>query len=320
MTVAAVIPQWNRAALLRTLLGNLQQQTRRFDEVLVVDNGSSDESADVARNGHARLVSLPTNQGFAVAVNRGVDAVTADWVAILNNDVTLDPAWCERLLATAEKHNAAFATGKILMAQDPTRIDGTWDEISRGACAVRLGHGESDTPRWNAARPIRMASMTACLVRRNVFLRLGGLDERFESYLEDVDFGIRCAQAGEVGVYEPTAVAHHQGSATWGAWSSDTVRRLARNQRLLTTKHFAGQARWPIVAGQLLWGLVALRHGCGWAWLQGRLEALPFGAEVSGDSGDAVAFAGWLRESEREILARDASLYWRLYRWLTSQS
>ena len=61
----------------------------------------------------------------------------------------------------------------------------------------------------------------------------------------------------------PAAVAQHRGSATLGAWNSDTVRRIARNQVLLAAKHFRGQPRWPIVAGQLLWGLLALRHGRG---------------------------------------------------------
>ena len=96
MKVAAVIPHWNRAALLRTLLENLKVQTRRFDEVVVVDNGSTDGSADLAEQAGARVIRLDRNYGFAVAVNRGIAATDADWVAILNNDVTLDPAWLER--------------------------------------------------------------------------------------------------------------------------------------------------------------------------------------------------------------------------------
>ncbi len=122
-----------------------------------------------------------------------------------------------------------------------------------------------------------MASLTACLIRREAFNALGPLDERFESYLEDVDFGLRCAKAGLTGVYEPAAVAYHQGSSTWGRWNPDTVRLLSRNQILLAAKHFRGQPQWPILVGQLLWGLVALRHGCGWAWLEGKLAGLKDG-------------------------------------------
>ena len=99
MKVAAVIPHWNRAALLAALLNNLRLQTRLFDEVIVVDNGSADGSADLAERAGARVIRLDRNFGFAVAVNRGVAATDADWVAILNNDVTLDAGWLERLLA-----------------------------------------------------------------------------------------------------------------------------------------------------------------------------------------------------------------------------
>ncbi len=167
------------------------------------------------------------------------------------------------LLEAAERENASFATGKILNAANPEILDGTFDEISRGACACRCGAGKPDSPWWNQPRQIRFASMTAALFRRDLFAEIGPLDELFGSYLEDVDFGIRCALGEKSGIYLPAAVSWHRGSATLGAWKSDTVRLIARNQSVLTAKYFRGEARWPIVAGQLLWGLLALRHGKG---------------------------------------------------------
>lgn len=318
MSVAAVIPHWNRVDLLRTVLENLRAQTRPFDRVIVVDNGSTDGSAEVAEQMGAEVVRLPRNQGFADAVNRGVErADGCEWVAILNNDVTLDPNWLTQLLATVG--DAAFATGKILSAKDPTFIDGTWDEISRGGCAMRIGAGAKDGPDWDERRDIRMASMTACLIRRSDFQRLGGLDERFQSYLEDVDFGLRCAISGLWGIYEPCAIAYHLGSSTLGRWNSDTVRLIARNQKLLTAKHFVGQAQWPIVAGQLLWGLVALRHGCAMAWLNGMLAGRRLARDMKGAPGGEVV-ERVLRESESEILRVQRrtgwQTYWKVYAWL----
>ena len=316
--VAAVIPHWNRVELLRGLLENLRGQTRAFDRVIVVDNGSTDGSADVAEQMGAEVVRLPANVGFAAAVNRGIEAAEdCEFVAILNNDVTLDASWLERLFVSLG--DAAFATGKILSAQDHSVIDGTWDEISRGGCAYRMGSGAKDGPAWNERRRIQMASMTACLVRRAVFDRVGLLEERFGSYLEDVDFGLRCMKYGLYGMYEPGAVAYHLGSSTLGRWHSDTVRLIARNQKLLVAKHFAGQARWPIVAGQLLWGLVALRHGRGWSWLQGRMAGRRLAREMRGAAG-GEGFGKALGESEREILASQQRSgwdgYWRVYAWL----
>jgi len=325
MKVAAVVPHWNRRDLLQTLLANLAQQARPFDEVIVVDNGSTDDSAAVAERAGARVIRLGSNFGFAAAVNRGIESTTADWIAILNNDVTLAPDWLSTLLARIEKdaenESDWFATGKTLSAHERNRIDGTFDAISRGACSYRCGSGKPDGPFWNQPRRIRMAPMTAALFQRRLFEEIGSLDEGFESYLEDVDFGIRCAIHERWGVYVPTAIAYHQGSSTWGQWNKYAVRLIARNQVLLTAKHFGGLARWPIVAGQLLWGFVALCHGCAGAYLQGKMagmrdaRTLPSQKLASGNSVEA-----FVRESEKTILEIQRQTgfdrYWRAYFWL----
>src|SRR5665213_2216720 len=164
----AVIPTWNRRDLLLNLFESLAAQTRRFDEIIVVDNGSTDDSAELAERAGAKVLRLGRNMGFAAAVNRGIEeAADADWVAILNNDVTFAPDWLEKLLAADE--GAWFATGKILQAADHTRVDGTFDELSRGACASRCGSGKPDGPLWNQARQIRFAPMTAAIFRRQLF-------------------------------------------------------------------------------------------------------------------------------------------------------
>ena len=322
MKVAAVIPQWNRSDLLRALLEDLTRQTRPFDEVIVVDNGSVDDSAKVAEAAGASVIRLGSNLGFAVAVNRGVAvAADAEWVAILNNDVALDASWLEALLEGSGER--WFATGKILKASDAAVIDGSFDEISRGACACRCGSGKRDSLVWNVSREIRMAPMTALLVRRALFEELGGLDESFGSYLEDVDFGLRCALAGRGGIYIPKAVARHAGSSTLGAWNKDTVRLIARNQVLLAAKHFQGQPRWPIVVGQLLWGLLALRHGRGWSYLRGKLDGLRAarGVAVSPVAPEAVAKV--VGESERALfeIQKQSGFdnYWRAYFWLCAR-
>ncbi len=168
--------------------------------------------------------------------------------------------------------------------------------------------------------------MTAALFQRKLFEEIGSLDEGFESYLEDVDFGIRCAVHERWGVYVPTAIAYHQGSSTWGQWNKYSVRLIARNQLLLTAKHFGSFSRWPIVAGQLLWGLVALRHGCAGAYLQGKMAGMRvarsspaqrLASENTEASNKVVAF---VRESEKTILEVQRQTgfdrYWRAYFWL----
>jgi GT2 family glycosyltransferase len=317
MKIAAIVPQWNRSDLLRNLLSNLARQTRPFDQIIVVDNGSSDDSVSVGREAGARVIELGRNTGFAGAVNRGVASCQSDWVAILNNDVLLEPDW----LAVLESHFAAadFLCGKLLSAANPKILDGTFDELAASACACRCGAGKPDGPEWQEIRPIRFAPMTAAVFRRSLFTEIGPLDESFESYLEDVDFGVRCALAGKSGVFVPAARGTHQGSATSGAWHSNTVRLISRNQMLLSFKYFQGLALWPRMAGQLLWGLVALRHGRLAAWLRGKWQGWGHRQNTSTQR-HPRSMAEILDQSEQTI--RDVQRrtgfdpYWRLYFWL----
>jgi GT2 family glycosyltransferase len=321
MSVAAVIPHWNQRDLLNTLLENLRQQTRPFDALIVADNGSTDGSAEMAERAGAQVVRMGSNRGFAAAVNAGIAAARADWIAIVNNDVTLDAKWLETMLAGAEKEGVWFAAGKILRADDPATIDATFDEVSRGACVWRCGAGRKDGPLWNEARVIRIAPMTAAIFRSALFEKIGPLDETFESYLEDADFGIRCACAGCLGIYVPEAMARHIGSATLGAWNKDTVRRIARNQVLLAKKHFRGLKRWPILAGQLLWGMVACRHGRGLSYLGGKLQGLFSRPDRPTQAVARPTAKAVVEESERHLfeLQRQTGFdrYWRAYFWLS---
>jgi GT2 family glycosyltransferase len=319
-----VIPTWNRRDLLERLLVRLREQTHPIAEILVVDNGSTDGSAESAESMGARVIRLGSNLGFSRAVNRGIQESRTEWLAIVNNDVEPAPEWMEKLISAAGQPGVWFATGKMLRAGQPDSIDGTFDLISRAACPWRAGSGRQDGVEWNRARSIRFAPFTAALFRAELFKRMGLLDETLVSYLEDVDFGLRCALAGCPGVYVPDAVAYHQGSATRGVWHKDTVRQVARNQVLLVRKYYQRRylfrQAWPIVAGQLLWGLVALRHGAGVPWLQGKLDGIRMAAPA-GKPAEEKLLSSLLEESEREIedlqKATGYDWYWRLYFALT---
>jgi GT2 family glycosyltransferase len=289
----------------------------------VVAVSLTDDSVAVAEKAGVRVLRLEKNLGFAAAVNRGIREASSEWIAVFNNDVTLAPDWLERIIGAAERENAAFAAGKILRADDPRVMDGAFDEVSRGACAWRCGSNRPDGEVWNRPRKIRLAPMTAAVFRRELFDEVGSLDERFESYMEDVDFGLRCASAGREGIYVPEAVVRHLGSATLGRWNKDTVRLIARNQVLLASKHFGGQPRWPIVVGQLLWIFVAIRHGCGIAWLRGKISGWQMTRRWRRESESAPGgekLRAIVQASEQNIfeLQRQTGFdgYWRVYFWL----
>jgi len=285
-----------------------------------VDNGSSDGSQSVAAAAGATVIAMGSNKGFAPAVNRGIRAANTEWVVIVNNDVTLDPGWLGELVSAASATGAGFATGKLL-AMDSEHLDSTFDLVTRAATAWRSGAGRPDGPAWSESRPIQCAPLTATLFRREVFENIGSLDERFESYLEDVDLGLRCAAAGISGVFVPSALGRHAGSATRGPWHKATVQQIARNQMFLCHKHFRTAPRWPLVAGQLLWGLVAARHGRFVAWLAGKWEGYGRRAEFGNCADTWPAIRDTVQESEAELLELQRrtgfDFYWRCYFLLT---
>jgi len=327
--VTVIVPAWNRRELLERLLGSLRAQTQAAAEVLVVDDGSQDGSPELAERMGARAIRMGAHGGFAKAVNRGIRESRTPLVAIVNNDVELAPDWLEKLLVRVGL-GAWFATGRILQAGDPSRIDATYDALCRGGAAWRVGYACPDGPPFRVAREIRSAPFTAALFRTALFAKVGWLDERFESYLEDVDFGLRCALAGCSGRYVPEAVAWHAGSATLGRWHPETTRRIARNQVFLIAKHYPVRmflrCAWPIAVAQALWGLLALRHGRGWPWLRGKVEGLRRFPEFRNRALQAIPpdespLAEILTADEREIrrVQRESGqdLYWTLYFALT---
>jgi len=326
--VTLVIPVWNRRESLEDLVGALACQNFRDFEVLVVDNGSSDGSPQWAEENGARVIRMGCNAGFCRAVNRGIGESRSRWIGIVNNDVRPSPDWLERLLHAGTQSGAWFATGKILQAGPGGGLDGTFDALCRGGCAWRVGSGRADGPLFSEPRTITMAPATAALFRRDLFERIGLFDDRFESYLEDVDFGLRCALEGFNGVYVPEALAWHIGSATLGRWHSRTVRLIARNQALLVRKHYPTgllvRWAWPILLSQALWGVLALRHGEGRAFLSGKIDALRRGTVGTRSPADATALGAVIRASEEQILkvqrAAGFDWYWRIYFLLTGRT
>ncbi len=321
--ISAVIPTYNGARFLKKVLADLRAQTLAPDEILVVDNGSTDESALVAASAGARVLRESGNVGFCRAVNRGLDEARGDWLVVLNNDVELRPDWLELLVRGATEAGARFATGKILSAGDRTRVDGSFDAVCLGGSAWRCGSGKLDGAIWDQPRTIQFAPFTAVLIAKSLIEQVGKLDDSFGSYLEDIDFGLRCAIQDETGVYVPSAVAYHHGSATLGRWHAEIVRNIARNQVMLLAKHYpAGwiiNVGWKVLIAQLLWGLVAIRHGSGWSWFRGKCEG--FGEFRVRRQTGLQKVLDVLKQSEGDLRrlqrASGFDLYWRAYFWLT---
>jgi len=332
MTVSVVIPHLDRADLLERVLDCLSAQRLPPEaglEVIVVDNGSSDGSAEVAARHGVRSILLGSNQGVSKALNRGIEEARGEWIAVLNNDVDLAPDWLAVLLEAAQRTDAWFATGKVYDAGRPDVLDGAGDAVCRGGTAWRLGHGKRDGPEYSRPRATYFPSATAALFRREFFDCAGCFDESFFAYLEDVDLGMRAATLGLEGVYVPDALAWHRGSATAGRWSDSSVSWITRHQLLLIAKHYSEalllQFALPVLTAQLLWAGLALSRGRYRAWLSGillGLEDCRSHWRPSSRRGEQ-SLAAALRAGEGEIAALQRAggwdTYWRWYFRLVGQ-
>ena len=239
--VTVVIPNWNGQSLLPLCLTSLRRQSFRDFETLVVDNGSTDGSRELLARDfpEVRVISLGENRGFSAAVNAGIRASEAGYVALLNNDTEQEADWLAELVAAADATpEAGSFASKLLDYGDRRVLDGAGDVLRRSGLPYRLGHGELDRGQHEQPRFVFGACAAAALYRRSMLEKIGLFDEDFFAYCEDGDLSFRAQLAGYRCLYAPEAVVYHMGSASTGGKRSLIATRLgSRNGLSLLVKN-----------------------------------------------------------------------------------
>jgi GT2 family glycosyltransferase len=277
MDVAVIVPNWNGRRWLAQCLQALSEQTTPPAEIVVVDNGSTDGSLALTGDSSAPItvLRLGRNTGFAFAANRGIEAAHAEAVALVNTDVVLAPDWIERLAGVLDRDPGLSGVAcKMLQMGDEGRLYDAGDFLRRDGVCEQRGRFELDDGSYDAPGEAFAPCAGAALYRREAVLGAGGFDERFFSYLEDVDLGLRLGLAGWRCAYEP-AVAVHAGEGSSWQLAAPVHYWVERNTLLLVLKAFP--LRWlPLVAyRQLGWAWHAARERRLRAHLAGALAALP---------------------------------------------
>jgi GT2 family glycosyltransferase len=254
-SVTVMVINWNSGTLLQECLKKLSRQTVMPQSVLVVDNASSDNSAACAEQfAGVRLLQMTTNLGFAAGNNRAVDECDTEFVALLNPDAFPEPDWLERLLAAAGSCPDVVAFGSRQLCKDsPEVLDGIGDSYHMSGLVWREGHGARQQVRDLVAREIFAPCAAAALYRRQALVDVGGFDEGYFCYVEDVDLGFRLRLAGHKAMYVPDAVVHHVGSATTGGQNSDfSVYHGHRNLVWAYVKNMPGTLFWLLLPLHLM--------------------------------------------------------------------
>jgi GT2 family glycosyltransferase len=251
MSITVIIVNWNSGELLAECLRRLAAQTVQPARVLVVDNASSDASVAGAGKlaGNVTVLRMNANLGFAAGNNRALTECDTEFVALLNPDAFPEADWLERLLAAARAHPEAAAFGsRQLFHGDPDILDGVGDNYHISGLAWRERHGMRQQPGDLVAREIFSPCAAAALYRRRILAALGGFDEDFFCYLEDVDLGFRLRLAGHKALYVPDAMVHHVGSASTGGQQSDfAVYHGFRNPVWVFVKNMPGALFWLLL-------------------------------------------------------------------------
>lgn len=244
--IAVIIVNWNSGGLLRRCVQSLSLQTLKPARVIVVDNASSDGSADGIGNvmEGVETVRLDKNVGFAAANNMAAGkAEDCGWVALLNPDAFPEPGWLYALARSArENPSVSFFGSRMINARDPSLLDGTGDEYHVSGLVWRRGFGERVEDHVPPDGGIFSPCAAAAMYARDSFLEAGGFDESYFCYSEDVDLGFRLRLLGRACMFVSGAVVHHMGSGLTSRHSDFTVYHGHRN--LVWT--FAKNMPWPL--------------------------------------------------------------------------
>jgi GT2 family glycosyltransferase len=232
--VSAIVVNWNGGAMLQDALASLFSQTWAALEVILVDNGSTDGSVEESERRFGeklRVIRNAKNEGFARGNNAGFGAARGEWVFLLNSDAACNPDVIAELMRfVADKPEVGQLACRVVRADEPSFFDSTGLLLyPDGVCRSR-GWQERNLGQYDRAEEVLAPHGCACALRKAMLDRIGGFDEDFFCYLEDLDLGVRGQLAGWKCWYVPSAEVRHKKSATAGNYSVFKAYHVERNR------------------------------------------------------------------------------------------
>ncbi len=282
MLLSVVIVNWNSRDDLRLCLESLRHQTHRELEIIVVDNGSEDDSVEATRRDFPEvfLIEAGENLGFAEGCNRGIGVSRGEWVAMLNNDTIADTQWAAELVEAARQAppTCGMLQSLLLFLSKPDVINSTGIAMTRAARGYDRdgGRPKSQTPQ---ACQIFCPTAGAAAYRRDMLEAIklpdGWFDRRHFMYLEDLDLGWRARLAGFDARFVPTSFVlhkHHGSSGRHGLSWLEVISRINRIRTLIKNGSIRFWMETLFITGFDLVDI--LRHG-GFKALMTLTEAIP---------------------------------------------
>jgi GT2 family glycosyltransferase len=286
MKASIVIPNLNGKGWLKDSIESVYAQTEQDFELIVVDNGSTDDSLAQARAYCDRpnfvLIENQENTGFSHAANQGIARAQGEYVVMFNNDAFAEPQWLAELIRTADSDKRIFAVQSLMIRHfERTLADDAGDYVNLLAFACKEGDGRRVDRYTRSDKPKRIFSACggASLYRKSILDKIGGFDENFFAYFEDVDLSWRANNLGYKNVLCPTARCYHICGASTGAVRYNGFKSVqsGRNSLLLPLKNepllMLLLNALPLTVGYLLKRYAFHKKGFAAEWDKGMHEA-----------------------------------------------
>ena len=262
LSIALIIVNWNSGDWLKQCLQGIAVQMLQPQQVIVVNNDSTDRSLDGIEEilPDVEIIRETKNWGFAKANNIALKSIeNTQWTVLLNPDAVPEPDWLENLMHAAHEYpEYSFFACKMIDAADSSQLDGTGDVYHTSGHAWRQGFGRNSTRGEEIVKECFSPCAAAAMYRTNIIQQAGGFDERFFCYFEDVDLGFRLRLMGYRCLYVPKAVVAHAGSAMTGKRSDFSVYHGHRNMIWTYCKNMPWPLFWIYLPQHILMNIVGI--------------------------------------------------------------
>ena len=283
MKVSVVTPNYNGEKFLKTFFESLNNDSELIGEVIIIDNGSSDNSKDYINNATfnfpVKLIENSQNRGFAPAVNQGISNAKHEYIFSLNNDTEVKKGSIRHMVELISSGEDIFSVqAKMLQYNNKDLIDDVGDEYNLLAWTKKTGENHS-SDEYTEVKDIFSSCAGAALYRKSLLKELGMFDDNFFAYMEDVDLALRSKINGYRNLLCPQAVVYHIGSATSGSRHNEfKVSLAARNNVWVVYKNIPIPLKITnfifLFLGFLIKYLFFLKKGFGSIYLSGIREGL----------------------------------------------
>ena len=280
--LSVIIPHYNGAHHLTTCFNALRAQTYPHLEIILADNGSTDDSVALTRRDfpEVKILEFGRNLGLTGAINRGIEQAQGQVIVPLNNDTEVAPGWAQALVDALQAHpEAGIVACKMLLFDRRDTLHSAGDGFGIDGIPINRGVWQKDEGQFDHEGYVFGGCGGAVAYHREMLKDIGLFDEDLFMYLEDVDLNWRAQIAGYRAVFAPQAVVYHQLSATGGGAIASFY--TGRNTLWVLAKDLPGpifRRHWPAIVGaqlKIAWdALRSWRGEAARAHLRGQLAGL----------------------------------------------